>query len=230
VRHASPLETAIVFGLALTAAFVTWMREHASAPERFLVLFLVLGGSVALVARWIGTRRSDPEPAPDRLADVAGLRIALDASVAPSLVAALSRALTEPEHRRLQRIAELLLEARPQWRLAALDATQPLPEPKARKLFDAWADDVRKRFVPRASLVSDDYRTSSLLVVCLHVETSEEIRDASGPGDEAVERTLRQLAYGQRLTVRRVDLWSSSEPLSATDLATIDHTLQPVSS
>lgn len=56
------------------------------------------------------------------------------------------------------------------------------------------------------------------------------IRDPSRPRDEAVARTLRLLAHGLRLSVRRVDLRSSSEPLSASDLAAVDHTLEPVSS
>lgn len=216
-----------MFVMAVGSAVASWLNTHASRFFWVIVLGAMLALSVWVVVRTLRAAVPPaPSTAPDRLADVTGLRVALDASIAPTLVGALRRALSLPERDRLASIAELLLDARPQWRLAAFDATRPLPEPKARKLFEAWADDVRVRFAPRGSLPpGDPFRASPLLVVCLHVETIEEIPDVSHADPDAVEKTLSYLR-ARPLSVRQVDLWSSSEPLEASALTAIDGTMR----
>jgi hypothetical protein len=209
------------------ASAVAWISQHASRLTWIALFVLVLGGSLWLVARsFRPTPRPERADGAPRMADVTGLRIAIDAGVAPALVGAVQRALRLPEQARLAGVASALLETRPQWRFAALDATRPLPEAKAAKLFDAWARDVRTRFAPRGSLPpGDPFRSSALLVVCLHVETSEEIPDVSHADPDAVEKTLSYL-QGRPMSVLQVDLWSSSEPLSASDLPAIDGTMR----
>lgn len=206
-------------------ATVSWLEVHASRLTWFFLGFVVLAGSVAIVIRAFEPKAPVPSSSPDRTWDVTGLRLALDASAAPRLLAALERAVAEPVPTRLSSIAKVLLDARDQWRLAALDATKPLPEPKADKLFDAWAADVRKRFASKGRpSLEDAYRSSGLLVVCLHVQTSEEIPDATPSGADAVARTLAHLS-SMRTDIRQVDLWSSSEPLSSGELTELDRTL-----
>lgn len=221
----------VVLALILVGSFsaVAWIEEHASRFLWTVMAVGVLGGSVYLVFRSFSSS-DDTTPHPSSTAsnatwDVTGMRLAIDAGVAPSLIAALQRVMSEPVTTRLASLSRVLLDARPQWRLTALDATKPLPEPKADKLFESWASDVRKRFAQtgRPSL-EDAYRTSGLLVVCLHVQTSQEIPDATSSSADAVARTLEHLQT-MRTDIRQVDLWSSSEPLSAGELSELDRTL-----
>ena len=205
---------------------VSWVEAHPSRLLWAALALAVLGGSGFVVFRSLpASGPPPPSPTPNRTWDVTGMRLAIDASVAPRVIAALEKAVREPVPTRLARIASVLLDSREQWRLAALDATKPLPEPKADKLFESWAADVRKRFAPtgRPSL-EDAYRSSGLLVVCLHVQTSEEIPDAEPSGADAVARTLGHLRTMQT-DIRQVDLWSSSEPLSSGELTDLDRTL-----
>lgn len=224
-------ELVLVFMMLLFfsgASALTWIESHST---RFLWTVLavgVLGGTIILVFRSFSssdTTPTTPSAIPNATWDVTGIRLAIDAGVAPSLIASLQRVMSEPVTTRLASLSRVLLDARPQWRLTALDATKPLPEAKADKLFESWAADVRKRFAPsgRPSL-EDAYRTSGLLVVCVHVQTSQEIPDATSSSADSVARTLEHLQT-MRTDIRQVDVWSSSEPLSSGDLTALDRTL-----
>jgi len=214
------------FVVVFSLSAISWIEQHASRFLWTVMAVGVFGGSVFLVFRSLPrSGPPPPSPTPNRTWDVTGMRLAMDASVAPRVIAALEKAVREPVPTRLARIASVLLDSRDQWRLAALDATKPLPEPKADKLFDSWAADVRKRFARTGRpSVEDAYRSSGLLVVCLHVQTSEEIPDAQPSSADAVARTLEYLAR-MRTDVRQVHLWTSSEPLSSGELAELDRTL-----
>jgi hypothetical protein len=208
-------------------SFVHWLDGLSTTAQHLLLAVgvLVVAGVVLGLGlqRLVARARGAPEPT----SDVVSLRFAVDATVAPRLTGELGEALRAPRSERLGKVALTLLSTQPEWRLVGLTTTTPLPESQASALFDFWAADVRKRFtVPTLPgdakpATASPYREEPLLVVCLHLETHEEIPDLREDDPVAVARTLHLLKNKPR-TVRRADLWASSEPVPATRLRELD--------
>lgn len=207
-------------------SFVHWLEGLSTTVQHllFAVGFLVFAG-VALglgIQTLVARARGAPEPT----SDVVSLRFAVDATVAPRLTQELDAALRAPRAERLGKVALTLLSTQPEWRLVGLTTTMPLPESQASALFDYWAADARKRYTllelpGKESAGASPYREEPLLVVCLHLETHEEIPDLREDDPVAVARTLHLLKNKPR-TVRRADLWSSSQPVPTTRLRELD--------
>ncbi len=221
---------ALFFVVGLYGFCVQIYRKLVALSELEQHLLIALGvlGVVGFVL-WRVVRAYLVQPGvAEPSSDVVGLRFAVDATVAPRLAAALTEALKLPRSLRLARVAESLLDAKQQWRLVGLSTTPPLPASQAAALFDRWVASVRERFVREAPPEGGDpFREQALLVVCLHLETYEEIPDLRDDDPESVSRTL-YLLRGKPRTVRRVDLWSSARPVSAKRLLELDPKMLPV--
>jgi hypothetical protein len=224
----------ILFQLALALALlflavVVEQTVSAIAVETLVRWGIVGTISLALVAvlGWVALRaRNDPEPEPrpEHLADVVGIRIAFDADAAAIVGRDLVALLRRPRAERLRAVARRLLDAQLDWRMVGLRTSPLAPEAEAARRFDAWSAEAREQLAPAGGAASSP--RDALVVVCLHAETDEEISDLPTDHPSGVLRTLEGLAE-DRWTVRRVELWTSRAPLSAATLRARDPSMIP---
>jgi hypothetical protein len=211
----------VYYGLV---SFVHWLEGLSATAQRVLFalgLLALVGAALGLGIRSL-VQRAASRAAEGPTSDVVALRFALDAAVAPRIARELGEALKAPRAARLGQVATCLLGAQSEWRFVSLLTTPPLPEAQAAALFDFWSEDARKRFTaPDAKAEASPYREPPLLVISLNLETQEEIPDLREDDPVSVARTLHLLKNKPR-TVRRVDLWSSAQPVPAARLRELD--------
>lgn len=228
-RRGDPVTTVIVLVFVLVAGGLERSLAHIDVQwfERMGVLAIV-GLLLASVVVWLVLRVRRDRAAEAELiassptADVVAVRFAVEASAAPKLLRDLARSARKPPGERLAAVTQRLLEAQLDHRLVGLETTKPLPETAAAELFFFWSDGARGRYAkPEADAAKD-----GLVVVCLHVETSEEIPDLDPKDPKSALATLETLRDHPR-TVRRVDLWASRAPLPEPRLRELDPVLVP---
>jgi hypothetical protein len=144
------------------------------------------------------------------------VRFAFEATAAAKMVRELVRAARGTDAERLKAVVQRLIDAQLDARLVGLETTKPLPETAAAELFFVWSDGARARYPKPPSP-----EANGLVVVCLHVETSEEIPDLPETDPKSAIATLETLRDHPR-AVRRVDVWSSRHALSEAALREAD--------
>jgi len=216
--------------IAVIFALIAGVLEHSQVDiewiERSSIIAIVGLLLLLLVAWLVGRIRADRAAEEELLAssptaDVVALRFAVDASAAPKILRDLAVSARRPLTERLAAVTQRLIEAQLDLRLVGLETTHPLPETAAAELFFFWSDSSRGRYAK-----PEDRSNDGLVVVCLHVETSEEIPDLDPKDPKSVLAKLETLRDHPR-TVRRVDLWASRAPITESRLRELDPVLVP---
>ncbi len=227
-RRRGPIDlfvTTVMFVFALLVSAVHHPQIDISVLERGSIV-AILGALVVALIVWLVRRTRADRLAEQELlassptADVVALRFAVDASAAPKILRELASSARRPLAERLTAVTQRLLDAQLDHRLVGLETTHPLPETAAAELFFFWSDSARGRYTK-----TEDSK-DGLVVVCLHVETSEEIPDLDPKDPKSVLATLETLRDHPR-TVRRVDLWASRAPITESRLRELDPVLVP---
>ncbi|MBX7193341.1 MAG: hypothetical protein K1X94_14905 [Sandaracinaceae bacterium] len=224
-RRSGPVGNAfaaiVLFFAALSAGLErTLYAIDFARIERFAIVGAVSLAALALIAwLWRENKRAREEEAAHQAtspqADVVALRFAFEAPAAAKILRDLGGARGSDADR-LRAVTSRLVEAQLDYRLVGLETTKPLPETAAAELFFSWSDGARGRYPKPATPES-----AGLVVVCLHVETTEEIPDLPESDPKSVVTTLEMLRDQPR-TVRRVDLWASRHALSEAALREAD--------
>lgn len=222
----------VIFALCLVGFLIEqWL---ATIPLETIVrtsILVVVGIAVVAMIGWVVVRvRRDrehdeeaaKEAGPGPMADAVAVLVAVDADAAPVISRDLTLALKRPRHERLRAVAQRLLDAQLDYRLVGLRTAPPTDVVEAARGFDAWSDDVRTRFARKDE--RDGSAKDALVVLCLLVETDEEIVDLPTDRAASVTRTLELLA-NDRWSVRRVELFTARQPIPTRELRTIDPTL-----
>lgn len=227
-RHGpmDPLTATLLVAVAVIAALLEHSRIDLVWLERGSILAIVGMLVLVLVVWLIGRVRADRAAERELLAssptaDVVALRFAVDASAAPKILRELAISARRPLAERLAAVTQRLIDAQLDHRLVGLETTHPLPETAAAELFFFWSDGARARYAR-----PEDRSKDGLVVVCLHVETSEEIPDLDPKDPKSALATLETLRDHPR-TVRRVDLWASRAPIPEARLRELDPVLVP---
>lgn len=230
-RRRGPMDLALsIVAVVLVVGSSALERTLAAIDFAWLERALIVGSvSLAVLAvvgwLWREQRRAKAEEdayvASSPTADVVAVRFAFEATAAAKIVRELTRAARGTDAERLKAVVQRLIDAQLDARLVGLETTKPLPETAAAELFFVWSDGARARYPKPASP-----ETNGLVVVCLHVETSEEIPDLPETDPKSVFATLETLRDHPR-TVRRVDVWSSRNALSEAALREADPKLIP---
>ena len=237
-HHRRPLDArtlfyaSLIFFLCLVGFSIE--RWLATIPLETIVrtsILVAVGIAVVAMIGWVGVRvRRDREheeeaavaAGPGPMADAVAVLVAVDADAAPVISRDLTLALKRPGHARLRAVAQRLLDAQLDYRLVGLRTAPPRDVVEAARGFDAWGDDVRTRFARKDD--RDRAAKDALVVLCLLVETDEEIVDLPTDRAASVTRTLELLA-NDRWSVRRVELFTARQPIPTSELRAIDPTL-----
>jgi len=193
-RRRGPMDLALsIVAVVLVVGSSALERTLAAIDFAWLERALIVG-SVSLVVLavvgwlWREQRRAKAEEdayvASSPTADVVAVRFAYEAAAAAKIVRELTRAARGTDAERLKAVVLRLIDAQLDARLVGLETTKPLPETAAAELFFVWSDGARARYPKPASP-----ETNGLVVVCLHVETSEEIPDLPETGPKSVIAT-----------------------------------------
>jgi hypothetical protein len=222
----------LIFLLCLIGVAIE--RWLATIPMETIVrasILVIVGIAVVAMFVWLFVRvRRDREheevaageAGPGPMADAVAVLVAVDADAAPVISRDLTLALKRPRHVRLRAVAQRLLDAQLDFRLVGLRTTPPKEVLDAARGFDAWSDEVRTRFARKND--RDSSPKDALVVLCLLVETDEEIVDLPTDRAVSVTRTLELLA-NDRWSVRRVELFTARQPIPTSELRAIDPTL-----
>lgn len=232
-----PMLTAQIAVFAAIATFVV----HLAVPELELGMLFVV--AAVLGVSFLGfrfafdrlTRRAAPRRDPRFAApatlldaeqhDLVGLRLAMERTVAISILEELTSAASGSIEGRAARVARVLLAHRSAWRFVGLDATRPLSTARATEIFERWCADVRARFSRPSSSQGEPFRWHPLVVVSVHVASPGRIPEVDVRDPGAAERVLAALRDHSQDWATRVDLWSSERDFTAAELRAADPTL-----
>ncbi len=210
------------------AAIERWLSTIPLETIQRTSILVIVAIAVCAMGVWLFVRvrrdRDAEEEAAENVeagaqADVVAVLAAFDADAAPIVSRDLALALKRPRAERLRAVAQRLLDAQLDFRLVGLRTTPPKDVLEAARGFDRWSDDVRTRFARKDD--RDGSAKGALVVLCLLVETDEEIADLPTDRATSVVRTLELLA-NDRWSVRRVELWTARQPIPESELRTLD--------